>query len=238
MLKKCSAVTFSKQKQRLTVRWWQRCSCLARVSLRRDACRSPSVHCDYWKRRKRVINSSPNNAGMSKTWEKWIKMHYSWTVDRIGQVCLTPDEELLVHQIKIKDVMWRKQQLKGPRIRWWQSYILGRLRSAEIMAKRKIESFHQILVLRVAWVKAHLDLNISYPDVQALTGFYGSSSTTWWHRHSFLLAMFAVCPHMIRTPGQVELSHLHLLWQQWISTKTEIGQFGVWSGWSGVWKSQ
>lgn len=43
-----------------------------------------------------------------------IKMHYSWMVDRIGQVCLTPDEELLV---QIKDAMWRKQHLKGPLIR-------------------------------------------------------------------------------------------------------------------------
>lgn len=38
--------------RRLTVHWWQRCSCLVRASLRRDACRSPSAHCDYWKRRK------------------------------------------------------------------------------------------------------------------------------------------------------------------------------------------
>lgn len=137
MLKKCSAVTFSKQKQRLTVRWWQRCSCLARVSLRRDACRSPSVHCDYWKRRKRVINSSRNTAGMSKIWEKFIKIHYSWTVDRIGQLSLTPDEELLVHQIKIKDAMWRKQQLKGPRIRWWQSYIMGQTEVCRDNGKEK-----------------------------------------------------------------------------------------------------
>lgn len=131
MLQKCSAVAFWQQKQRLTVRWPQRCSCLARVSLRRDACRSPSAHCDCWKRgKKRVINSSRSPAGVSKTWGRMTEMHYSWMVDRIGQVCSTADEELWGHRIKIKDVMWRKQQLKGSLRRRWQrkSYIMGHIK--------------------------------------------------------------------------------------------------------------
>lgn len=45
----CDPVAFWKTKNKpLTVRWWQRCNCLVRVSLTQDACRSPSAHCDYW----------------------------------------------------------------------------------------------------------------------------------------------------------------------------------------------
>lgn len=43
------------------------------------------------------------------------------------QVCSTADEDLLVEQMSIKDMMWRKQQFRGPLIRQWQgqSYTTG-----------------------------------------------------------------------------------------------------------------
>lgn len=243
MLKKCSAVTFWQQKQRLTVRWWQRCSCLARVSLRRDACRSPSAHCDYWKREKRVINSSRNTAGMSKTWGKIIKRHYSWMADRIGQVCLTPDEELLAHKIKIKDAMWRKQQLKGPLIRPWQrkSYIMGHIEVCRDNNKDggKIKSFH-------ISAESHMSQNPFGPEC-IIPGHTGSDWFSWQLHSAYddtgINGASHVCclpmvPSRIRTPGQVESSHLHLLWQQWGPTKMETGQFCAWSGRPGVCKSQ
>lgn len=91
------------------------------------------------KGKKRVINSSSNTAGMSKTRGKIVKMHSCWMVERIGQVCLTPDEELLVHQIKIKDEMWRKQQLNGPltRRRQRKSYIMGHSKVCRDNGKEK-----------------------------------------------------------------------------------------------------
>ncbi len=47
-----------KQRERkkwLTVRWRQRCSCLAKERLWRDACRSPFAHCDCKREKKQQL---------------------------------------------------------------------------------------------------------------------------------------------------------------------------------------
>lgn len=71
-----------------------------------------------------MLNSSGKTADMRKI----VKSHCSWMVDEISNgKRRSGDEDSLVHQMRIKDTMERKQKLKGPQMRQCQrkSYIVG-----------------------------------------------------------------------------------------------------------------
>lgn len=64
-----------------------------------------------------MVNSSGNTADMRKR----IKSFCSWMVDEISNgKGRSGDEDPLVHQMRIKDKMERKQKLKGPLMRHCQ----------------------------------------------------------------------------------------------------------------------
>lgn len=92
----------------------------------------------------------------------------------------------------------------------------GMLRSTETVAKRKMDSFHQILVLRVTWVRAH---------------FHPCRTSRFWLVQMAAPPSATSPPHTARPPAQLESSRLPLLWQQWVSTKMRTGRFCVWSWW-------